>query len=271
MTNSTYLSKAIILKRSRFKESSCLCRCITEDYGLLNFAANGTYKEKGPLTGVLEPFNEVDIELHRSSGAGLYYLRNAGLIDSYMIGIDYLKTLFLCAAGELMLQVNYPIEDSQDYYNLLKVYCSFLKTTTYHPFPVFIRYAIRLLKLLGVPLDNNCAGCGSSQVTAYCVSQHGFTCRACNPSQDKPYASSECSYSVAEKQYSYSDTLTLSDKTSYLVANIGNLKSIDKDMITNETLEEIKEIINAHLSSSFHKMFHLKSIDDCGKQFDKTE
>lgn len=262
-----------------------MCRCITEEYGIINFTAHGNYKEKSPLTGLLEPFNAVDLELHRSSTAGLFYLRNAGLIESYMINADYQKTLFLYAAGELMMQVDYPIEDSKDYYDLMNIYCSFLKTTDYHPLPVFIRYVFRLLKILGVPLNNKCSLCGSSEIAAYNIGSQSFICNECGYTGQRfrartpqskpnavPYTYGIDDYRVAEtdREYDNSRNLSLGDNTALLITNIGNIGSIDREKITPETIEETKAVMIAHLSSSFHKTFYLKSIQDCSRQFAKS-
>ena len=67
----TYQTKAIILKRENIFEADRLYHLYTEDFGKVKAIAGGVRKINAKLTGHLEPFNLIWVELMTKKGGDL--------------------------------------------------------------------------------------------------------------------------------------------------------------------------------------------------------
>ncbi len=68
----TYQTKAIVLKRENIFEADRLYHLYTEDFGHVRAIAGGVRKINAKLTGHLEPFNLVWVELMTKKGGDLF-------------------------------------------------------------------------------------------------------------------------------------------------------------------------------------------------------
>jgi DNA repair protein RecO len=68
----TYQTKAIVLKREDIFEADRLYHLYTEDFGKVRAIAGGVRKIKAKLTGHLEPFNLIWVELMTKKGGDLF-------------------------------------------------------------------------------------------------------------------------------------------------------------------------------------------------------
>ncbi len=68
----TYQTKAIVLKRENIFEADRLYHLYTEDFGKVKAIAGGIRKINAKLTGHLEPFNLVWVELMTKKGGDLF-------------------------------------------------------------------------------------------------------------------------------------------------------------------------------------------------------
>jgi len=68
----TYQTKAIVLKRENIFEADRLYHLYTEDFGKVKAIAGGVRKINAKLTGHLEPFNLVWVELMTKKGGDLF-------------------------------------------------------------------------------------------------------------------------------------------------------------------------------------------------------
>ncbi|MBI4919722.1 DNA repair protein RecO [Candidatus Azambacteria bacterium] len=67
-----YQTKAIVLKRENIFEADRLYHLYTEDFGKVRAVAGGVRKIKAKLTGHLEPFNLIWVELMAKRGGDLF-------------------------------------------------------------------------------------------------------------------------------------------------------------------------------------------------------
>jgi len=68
----TYQTKAIVLKREDIFEADRIYHLYTEDFGRVRAIAAGVRKIKAKLTGHLEPFNLIWVELMTKKGGDLF-------------------------------------------------------------------------------------------------------------------------------------------------------------------------------------------------------
>ena len=239
-----FQTEGIILKRKSYRENSLLCRCITADLGVISLIANGVQKEKSPLTGCLEPFSQLQLELYRSPRSEIYNLRAATMLKSYQKDLTYRECLLINAAAELLLQCDLVMGETNDYYSLLCEYLKYLSSSKYHPFLIFLRFVNRLLSYLGISLEIECIRCQSKDIGFFYPQEEGFLCRECY----RPALSD--------------NLLWLESNSVNLLQNLFNLQSVIDEQLGKETVEQIKSIILIHLSNHYNKPFHLHSLND---------
>ena len=68
----TYQTRAIVLKREDVFEADRLYHLYTEDFGKVRATAGGVRKSNAKLTGHLEPFNLIWVELMTKKGGDLF-------------------------------------------------------------------------------------------------------------------------------------------------------------------------------------------------------
>jgi len=76
-------ARAILLRRSRFGDSSLIVSWITDSLGRIDTGARGALKPGGRFSGLLDLFRECEITVARPKRGDLWELREAALIRSH--------------------------------------------------------------------------------------------------------------------------------------------------------------------------------------------
>jgi len=243
--NTNYFhTEGILLKRHPYRENSVLCRCLTRDLGIISIIATGVYKEKSSFTGILEPFSQIQMELYKTQKTQIYTVRSANVLKSHLHGVEYQNTLLVNAAGELLLQCEFLIGESKDFYELLVDFLNYLAKSEYHHFLVFSRFVLKFFTLLGISIEMCCSNCMTKEFTFFYPQQDGFLCANCH------------------KPPLYKSLIKLKQETAYALCNIYSLKQIKEKTISKEIIDEIKNVFLIHLSNHYNKQFYLKSLTD---------
>ncbi|HWL54746.1 MAG TPA: DNA repair protein RecO [Chthoniobacteraceae bacterium] len=74
---------AILLRRTRFSETSLILTWLTRDLGKLKTMARGALRPKSSFAGMLDLFFEVEIGLLRSQRSEIHALREAALLTPH--------------------------------------------------------------------------------------------------------------------------------------------------------------------------------------------
>lgn len=120
-----FKTEAIVLRSSRWSESSKIVHLFTPDKGYLKVIAKGAFQQKSPFRGNLETLNLVEIVVSHKESRGLQLITAASLQNSFQkIRADLQKTSIAFSIIELIQQ-------------LLR---------THEPLRQFFNYSVRLLQ-----------------------------------------------------------------------------------------------------------------------------
>ncbi len=76
-------SRALLIRRHRFSESSLLCIWITETHGKVKTSARGALQPKSPFRGKLDIFHELEIGFDPPKTGEIHHLREAILLHPF--------------------------------------------------------------------------------------------------------------------------------------------------------------------------------------------
>jgi DNA repair protein RecO (recombination protein O) len=120
-----FKTEAIVIRSSRWSESSKIVHLFTPDKGYIKGIAKGAFQQKSPFRGTLETLNLVEIVVSHKESRGLQLLTSASLQNSFQkIRVDLQKTSIAFSIIELIQQ-------------LLR---------THEPLPEFFDYSVQLLQ-----------------------------------------------------------------------------------------------------------------------------
>lgn len=114
-----FKTDAIVLRSSRWSESSKIVHLYTPDKGFLKVIAKGALQQKSQLRGALETLNLVEIVISHKESRGLQLITAASLQNSFQkIREDLQKTAVAFSIIELiqeLLRTHEPLGDFFDY------------------------------------------------------------------------------------------------------------------------------------------------------------
>jgi len=94
--------EAVVLRSLKLGESSRIVSALSKEHGKIKVVAKGVRRPNSPLTGVLEPGNEVELLFYPRKDRELWTLSEASLIRAVLTGASSLDKLsYLLAALEL--------------------------------------------------------------------------------------------------------------------------------------------------------------------------
>ncbi len=94
--------EAVVLRSLKLGESSCIVSALSREHGKIKVVAKGVRRPNSPLTGVLQPGNEVELLFYPRKDRELWTLSEASLVRAVLTGAGSLDKLsYLLAALEL--------------------------------------------------------------------------------------------------------------------------------------------------------------------------
>ncbi|MDY6916306.1 MAG: DNA repair protein RecO [Candidatus Cloacimonadota bacterium] len=247
MADRNFITRGIILKTNKFRETSIIFNIFSKDFGKISVIGKGLRNIKSKYIGLIDNLNEVELELYKNPESELYLFKSGKLLENFAYGNNYRTQILLSAAAELYNKIIFPIDEVEQVYNLLNRYLGFMQNTKKNNIAIFWRFLLRLFKILGIDLDPiHCIRCNSSQnkMAAFSVHSSGFICQKC-------YHHGQADFVV-----------NISEETAEILTilpNIGNY--LDEIAISNKTIQELNNIFILHLSEHFHQNFRLKSLE----------
>ncbi len=243
------IHRGLILKVTRFAESSAIISVLTENHGLVTFSARGAFRKNSPFRGALEPFAFCEFTASASRNREVLPLSSALIINYYShIRNDCDKITAAESAIELVFNTVHAGAEQRALFKLVKAYLERLdKKVKYEPcwlLKAAWLFIIHFLRIMGgEPVLNKCVKCGETNFIeriAIVISHGGCVCNKC--------------YKLE------SDTIwvkreTLNEITALVTATADNLHLvafIDTDVIS--------KIIDSFLGVSFGRNIRLSSL-----------
>ena len=125
---------AILLRRSRFSDTSLIVNWLTDSHGRLKTIAKGALRPKSTFAGKLDLFFHCDLMLSLSQRTDLHVLREVSVRATFdRIRMDYLKTSMASYFVELIEEVTESDHPVSDLYRLLLRALNYLNTKTPEP------------------------------------------------------------------------------------------------------------------------------------------
>ncbi len=144
---------AILLRRTRYSETSLIVTWLTHGHGKLKTLARGALRPRGPFAGMLDLFFEAEIAFARSSRSEIHTLREVALRDPHDgLRREYGRVELASYFVELLELATEPEHPAPELYDLLQRALHFLET---HP-PgrrALLHFENELARLLGLGVE----------------------------------------------------------------------------------------------------------------------
>ncbi len=118
---------AILLRKTRFSETSLIVTWFTRDCGRLKTVVKGALRPKSRFAGVLDLFYDCDISIARSAKSELHTLREAELQDARVgLRTDHRRVALASYFVELIELTTEPEQPAPELHDLLRRAFNFL-------------------------------------------------------------------------------------------------------------------------------------------------
>jgi DNA repair protein RecO (recombination protein O) len=141
---------AILLRKTRFSETSLIVEWFTRDLGRLKTIVKGALRPKNRFAGVLDLFFDCDISIARSAKSDLHTLREAELRDARAgLRTDHRRVALAAYFVELIELTTEPEHPAPELYDLLRRAFGFLDQ---HPAEAraLLHFESELARMLGI-------------------------------------------------------------------------------------------------------------------------
>jgi len=235
-------TRAIILRTTKYSESSLVINAVSETHGTISILAKGIRKQ--PDAAVLQRLNELELVLYEPAETGMYLLAECALISKLAMMDDALNRAYAEAGAELVSCLITPSGDMAEVYRLLLTYLEYMNGVKQNGIAIFWRFMLRIMRELGVSLDlRQCGQChGTETPLSGYEERHGFAlCGKC-----------------LKNFYNVQPFSLQAKRLLFLLPEIGN--HLDMLEIGESVAEEITGFLLGYLEHRFHKHFSLQSI-----------
>ncbi len=112
--------QAILVRKSRWSESSLLITWVTDSFGTLKTSARGALRAGSPFSGKVDLFHSAEITFTLSRTTSLHSLREISLSKPFDARRATYQTIALASYfSELCAAVTPPMQPAHDFHNLL--------------------------------------------------------------------------------------------------------------------------------------------------------
>lgn len=146
-------ARAILLRRSRFSESSLICVWMSPDLGKIKTSARGALKSGSALAGKIDLLYEADISFARSRRSEIHNLREVTVRTPFDgEGLRYANLAAGAYFAELVDRVTEPLGHSHEVFDVLHRAVGYLRTQPCAPKAIG-HFEAELCRALGIHDD----------------------------------------------------------------------------------------------------------------------
>ena len=141
---------AILLRRTKFSDTSLIVTWLTRDHGKLKTLAKGALRPKSAFAGTIDLFFETEIAFVRSSRSEIHALREAVLLNPFEgLRKDYARVELAAYFVELLELLTEPEHPVPELFDLLQRALGYLENATPER-RVLLHFEKELARLLGI-------------------------------------------------------------------------------------------------------------------------
>ena len=100
-------SKAIVLNKRNFGDTSLICSLFTGEQGKISIIAKGARSKKNPHSAILQPLNYIDLVYYYKNKRNIQTLKEASLIKNHMnLHSSYENFLYALTIVDILNSIN---------------------------------------------------------------------------------------------------------------------------------------------------------------------
>ena len=146
---------AILLRRTKFSDTSLIVTWLTREHGKLKTMAKGALRPKSPFSGMIDLFFELEIAFVRSHRSEIHTLREAVLRNPFEgLRKDYARVELAAYFVELLELLTEPEHPVPELFDLLRRALGYLENATPER-RVLLHFENELARLLGIHGEGN--------------------------------------------------------------------------------------------------------------------
>ncbi|MCF7792707.1 MAG: DNA repair protein RecO [Candidatus Cloacimonetes bacterium] len=245
-SNREISAKGIILRKTKYSDTSLILDVFTLEFGHITLMAKGVRKQKSKAIGLLEILNEVDFTLYKNPSSEWHIFKDGELIKAHLRETKFENGILMQAAAEIYRQLILEMSDYHKLYELIVSYLDYIRAIPKNGIAIFWRFLLRMFVIIGIEIDvEKCLECNKNKsFFAYYPQKHGFICSACY----RPVQSDQL--------------IKLSKQQAFILNNLRQIGNMLNDFKLDKTMmQKLNRIFLLHLSEHFHKKFYLKSLE----------
>ncbi len=189
-------TEAIVLRKTKFSDSSLIVELFTKDYGKISAMLKGARSSKSKMGSKVDLINCVEIVFYKKESKDLQLVSEANLINHFIfIKADLDKLKFASAVCELLLKLIPEHEIHEKLFRGTIRILELMNTENNDALLLFTRYLLFFIKEIGFEISmDSCSSCGNtlieSQKNAFSYAD-GIICESCNQNKTLTYEFSE--------------------------------------------------------------------------------
>jgi len=156
-------TEAVVLKTTKYGDSSKIVRLYTRQYGKLSVIAKGARRATNRFGSALAPMNLVVAVLYKKENRDLHLLSQCDLIVSFhRLSEEMERMAAAMSVIELVDAVTHDEERNEPLFGIIRQSLEVLTTATSNAINVLYVFEVRLLELLGYkPSFHQCVQCAA--------------------------------------------------------------------------------------------------------------
>ncbi len=246
-------TSGIVLKTTKYGESSLIVTMLTRDFGKISAIANNVRTKKSALIGGLQLFAYSEVVTYKAkSKSGLYNLNEMNVLESFQgLRYDLDKMAYASYFAEVALSAVSEEEPDEEILRLLLNVLYALDRGLESPEKIKAVFLWRIAAESGfMPLLDGCSKCHSAEIAAIDVAQGTALCENCrdnNPgiSQGMAKVINYISFADSKKIFGFS----AGEENLAYISSLGDAyisAQFDREFKTLEYLKNIKKLGEAN-------------------------
>ncbi len=242
-------TRAIVLHRFPYSDSSFIVKALTEESGIVSFIVKGGKKKESPFRGALDPLALSEVVFRQNPNTELQFIKEATLLDWRKdLRNDLLSLAKAQVITEMILRYapqGVPLQEEferlEQALHEFNETCGSTANTPTHKSNIFAQWLLDTCDMWGYNLDlTTCSRCGNTldkPAADFFPETGGFVCQACL-GVDTPRARSETLqglWALRNGDKIERPEFTENALLTYLRHHIGFLKEIHSIKFLNET------------------------------------